>query len=138
MDASRPWLIYDVVIDSAPSQATTPEVAMIECREHPRIPTDLQVFFSTSENTDIRQGTIFDVSVGGCAVTSSVPVNPGTGVRLLIQATELGSPITVHAAAVRWAKHGEFGVEFLNLTDLDRNRLHRLLHVAAPRSTRQN
>jgi hypothetical protein len=57
-------------------------------------------------------------------------------VRLLIRAIDLGSPITVHAAAVRWARHGEFGVEFLNLTDLDRSRLTRLLHIATPRSPR--
>jgi hypothetical protein len=111
---------------------------MIECRQHPRIPTDLQVFFSTTENTDIRQGTIYDVSAGGCAVTSSVPVNPGTAVRLLIRATELGSPITVQSAAVRWADHGEFGVEFLDLTELDHNRLRRWLTVAAASRPRQN
>lgn len=108
---------------------------MIECREHPRIPIDLQVFFSTSGNTDIREGTMFDISAGGCAVTSAVPVHPGSGVKLLIRATDLGSPITVHSGAVRWAHHGEFGVEFLKLTDLDRHRLHRLLHVVAPRSS---
>jgi hypothetical protein len=105
---------------------------MIELREYPRIRTDLPVFFSMTENTDIRQGTVFDVSAGGCAVTSTVEVNPGTGVRLLIRATELGAPITIHSAAVRWASHGEFGVEFLDLTELDRSRLHRLLHVATP------
>ena len=111
---------------------------MIECREHHRIPVELQVFFSTLGNNDIREGTMFDISAGGCAVTSSVPVKPGTGVKLLIRATDLGSPITVHSAAVRWADHGEFGVEFLNLTELDRSRLHRFLRVAAPRSAHQN
>jgi len=111
---------------------------MIECREHPRIPIELQVFFSTTGNHDIREGTMFDLSAGGCAVTSAAPVDPGAGVRLLIRATDLGSPITVHSAAVRWANHGEFGVEFLKLTDLDRNRLHRLLHVARPPRARRN
>lgn len=105
---------------------------MIECREHLRIPVELQVFFSTTYRTEIREGTMFDISAGGCAVTSAVPINPGSGVRLLIRATDLGSAITVHAGAVRWASHGEFGVEFLNLTDLDRNRLHRFLHVVKP------
>jgi c-di-GMP-binding flagellar brake protein YcgR len=104
---------------------------MIECREHRRIAIDLPVIFSTNHNTDIRQGTIFDVSAGGCAVTSSVSVAPGTGVRLLIRAAELGSPITVQSAAVRWARHGEFGVEFLDLTELDRNRLQRLVTAAS-------
>jgi c-di-GMP-binding flagellar brake protein YcgR len=111
---------------------------MIECREYPRIPVDLQVYFSTTGNTEIREGTMFDISAGGCAVTSAVPVHPGTGVRLLIRATDLGTPITVQSAAVRWARHGEFGVEFLCLTELDRSRLHRLLHVAAPRSLRRH
>lgn len=111
---------------------------MVECRAHQRIPVDLQVFFSTSGNRDIREGTMFDISPGGCAVTSSVPLNPGTGVRLLIRATDLGSPITVQAAAVRWARHGEFGVEFLNLTDLDRHRLRRLLDVASAPTSRDN
>jgi c-di-GMP-binding flagellar brake protein YcgR len=111
---------------------------MIECREHPRIPVELRVFFSTIGNTNIREGTMFDISAGGCAVTSSVPVNPGTGVKLLIRATDLGSPITVHSAAVRWANHGEFGVEFLNLTELDRSRLRRFLQVATPRAAPQN
>jgi c-di-GMP-binding flagellar brake protein YcgR len=111
---------------------------MIECREHQRIPLELQVFFSTAGHTEIREGTTFDISAGGCAVTSSTPVNPGAGVRLLIRATDLGSPITVHVASVRWARYGEFGVEFLNLTDLDRSRLSRLLHIAAPRSSPRN
>lgn len=103
---------------------------MIECREYPRIPIELQILFSMTDQTDVRQGTTFDISTGGCAVTSAVSLAPGTGVKLLIQATELAVPITVHSAAVRWANHGEFGVEFLRLTDLDRNRLQRLLHVA--------
>jgi c-di-GMP-binding flagellar brake protein YcgR len=104
---------------------------MIECREHPRFPVDLPVFFSANGNTNIREGLLYDISAGGCAVTSAAPMNPGTDVKLLIRATDLGSPITVHSASVRWANHGEFGVEFVNLTELDRSRLHRYLHLAS-------
>lgn len=106
---------------------------MIECREHPRIPVELRVLFSMTDQPDIRQGTMFDLSAGGCAVTSTIPMSPGTGVKLLIHATDLAAPITVDSAAVRWVSHGEFGVEFLRLTDLDRSRLQRLLHVVAAR-----
>jgi hypothetical protein len=110
---------------------------MIECREHPRIPVELRVLFSMTGHTEIRQGTTFDISVGGCAVTSIASMPPGTGVKLLIHATDLAVPITVHAATVRWANHGEFGVEFLRLTDLDRSRLQRLLQITRPRSVPQ-
>ena len=52
---------------------------MIECREHHRIPVELQVFFSTTNQTEIREGTMFDISAGGCAVTSTAPIDPGSG-----------------------------------------------------------
>ena len=67
---------------------------MIECREYPRIPVDMQVFFSSTNKTDIREGTMFDLSARGCAVTSVSSVQPGSAVRILIRATDLGSPIT--------------------------------------------
>jgi c-di-GMP-binding flagellar brake protein YcgR len=103
---------------------------MIECRQHPRIPVDLQVFFSTTGNTDIREGTMFDLSLGGCAVTTMTSVRPGTGIRILIRATDLGSPITIESAAVRWSHHGEFGVEFMGISDIDQSRLSRLLQAS--------
>ena len=111
---------------------------MIECREHPRMPVDLRVLFSTTDQKEIRHGTMFDISAGGCAVTSTVSMSPGTDVKLLIHATDLAAPITVHSATVRWVKHGEFGVEFMRLTDLDRSRLQRLLRLARPRSIPQD
>ncbi len=102
---------------------------MIECRQYPRVPVDLQVFFSTTGNTLIREGTMFDLSAGGCAVASTTTVQSGSAVRILIRATDLGSPITIESAAVRWSEHGEFGVEFVGVSELDQNRLQRLLQA---------
>ena len=102
---------------------------MIECRQYPRIPVDLQVYFSTTGNTFIREGTMFDLSAGGCAVASTTSVQSGSAVRILIRATNLGSPITIESAAVRWSEGGEFGVEFMGLSEIDQSRLHRLLQA---------
>ena len=104
---------------------------MIECREYPRIPVDMQVFFSSINKTDIREGTMFDLSARGCAVTSLSSVQPGSTVRILISETNLGSPITIESAAVRWSESGEFGVEFLDLSEIDQRRLQRLLKAAS-------
>ena len=103
---------------------------MIECREYPRIPVDMQVFFSSTNKAEICEGTMFDLSARGCAVTSMSLVQPGSAVRILIRATDLGSPITIESAAVRWSEGGEFGLEFLGLSEIDQRRLHRLLQVA--------
>ena len=103
---------------------------MIECREYPRIPVDMLVSFSDTKKTDMREGTMFDLSVRGCAVTSMSSIQPGSAVKILIRATDLGSPITINSAAVRWSEGGEFGVEFLDLSEIDQRRLHRLLQVS--------
>ncbi|NOT21428.1 MAG: PilZ domain-containing protein [Nitrospiraceae bacterium] len=103
---------------------------MIECREYPRIPVDMQVFFSSANKTEILEGTMFDLSARGCAVTSVSSVQPGSAVKILIRATDLGSSITIKSAAVRWSEGGEFGVEFLGLSEMDQRRLCRLLQVA--------
>jgi len=102
---------------------------MIECRQHPRVPVDMQVYFSTTGNKLIREGTMFDLSVGGCAVASTTSVRSGSAVRILIRATDLGSPITIESAAVRWSEHGEFGVEFIGVSEVDHHRLRRLLQA---------
>jgi c-di-GMP-binding flagellar brake protein YcgR len=104
---------------------------MIECREYPRIPMDMRIFFSTTNKTDMREGTMFDLSARGCAVTSMSLVQPGSTVRILISETNLGSPITIESAAVRWSESGEFGVEFLDLSEIDQRRLQRLLEAAS-------
>jgi c-di-GMP-binding flagellar brake protein YcgR len=104
---------------------------MIESREYPRIPVDIQVFFSSTNRTDIREGTMFDLSARGCAVMSMSSVQPGSAVRILIRETNLGSPITIESAAVRWSEGGEFGVEFLGLSEVDQRRIHQLVQVAA-------
>ena len=104
---------------------------MIECREYPRIPMDRLVFFSGTNKTDMREGTMFDLSARGCAVTSMSSVQPGSTVRILISETNLGSPITIESAAVRWSESGEFGVEFLDLSEIDQRRLQRLLKAAS-------
>jgi len=102
---------------------------MIECRQHPRVPVDMQVYFSTTGNRLIREGTMFDLSAGGCAVASTTSVQSGSAVRILIRATDLGSPITIESAAVRWSEHGEFGVEFMGVSEIDQHRLRRLLQA---------
>lgn len=110
---------------------------MIECREYTRTPVDMLVSFTDTNTTDMREGTMFDLSARGCAVTSMSSVQPGSAVRIHIKATGLGSPITIEAAAVRWSGGGEFGVEFLGLSEIDRRRLDRLLQTTMD-STQSN
>jgi c-di-GMP-binding flagellar brake protein YcgR len=139
-DAKKRSFLYETTcfatLESAGRAREDKESIMIECRQYPRVPVDLQVYFSTTGNTSIREGTMFDLSAGGCAVASMSAVRPGSAVRILIRATDLGSPITIESAAVRWSQHGEFGVEFLGVSEIDQNRLHRLLQAKTSHTIR--
>lgn len=101
----------------------------MELRAHPRIPVDLPVFFATPDSAGIgvKKGSMYNLSLGGCAVTSVTTVEMGTDITLFIQVPDEVMTIKVDQAAVRWAQLGEFGLEFLRLRHEEQQRLHLLL-----------
>jgi hypothetical protein len=108
---------------------------MIEQRRHFRIPVDMRVIFATLGAAHLNGGSLFDISTGGCAVATTAPMPAGAPISLLIEGRDLGIPIRVPAAAVRWTRLGEFGVEFLTLPELERRRLLRLIDYLRPSSS---
>jgi len=69
----------------------------MELRAYPRIPVDLPVFFATpdSEGIGIKKGSMFNLSAGGCAVTSVTTVEVGTDIALFIQVPHEDTTIKV-------------------------------------------
>lgn len=74
------------------------------------------------------QGTITNLSVGGCSIDS--PVTPGaqTVVGLKIQLPDSPWPLEVEQAVVRWVRGTTFGLEFQALSEADTTRLQQLLY----------
>ena len=101
----------------------------MELRAHPRIPVDLPVFFATPDSAGIgvKKGSMYNLSLRGCAVTSVATVEAGTDIALFIQVPDEVITIKVDQATIRWAQLGEFGMEFLRLRDEEQQRLHLLL-----------
>lgn len=108
----------------------------MELRHHPRIPVDFRVSFAKQDFAGVKVGTMYDLSLGGCAVESTTTVQPGTDLRLSIYAPGKASPIMIESAAVRWAQLGEFGVEFQKIPEQEKDRLQGLLWAAGKASTR--
>lgn len=74
------------------------------------------------------QGTITNLSVGGCSIES--PVTPGTQsvVGLKIQLPDSQWPLEIGQAVVRWTRGNTFGLEFQALSEEDVMRLQQLLY----------
>jgi hypothetical protein len=90
-------------------------------RKHPRFAVQLPVSFSTEEVD--ADGTVYNLSLGGCRVESDHPMQGGEYVALRLRVSYDESPISIQVAVVRWSVGGEFGLEFLVIAEEEKERL---------------
>lgn len=92
----------------------------IELRKHRRLtpPPGALLSFAqlalpseTAEESE-GDGTILNLSSGGCKILSEIPVKVGQPYSLIIQLPSFPTPITVEAAIVRWINELTFGFKF--------------------------
>jgi len=108
---------------------------LIELRKHPRIPTPEGALFSFKslsqgaqlEATAEGEGTLINLSLGGCQLVSDVPLTIGERYNLILQPSGGSPPISVEAAVVRWTADKTYGLKFISLQPNDESRLQDLL-----------
>ncbi len=98
----------------------------VEHRKHQRIPVEFNSYFVTPK-ADEGLGVVTDLSAGGCRITSPKRGWPGTALRLRLSSVEKNLHIQVAKAQVRWARGGQFGIEFKDITDEEKGHLQRAL-----------
>ena len=97
----------------------------MEQRKETRFTVQFRSSFS-SANVVSGQGTLSDLSIRGCRVSSPMEVKPGTALQLGVHTSDLDPPIQIAQAVVRWCRANSFGCEFMNLGP---NEWARLQHV---------
>lgn len=104
------------------------DINVTEQRQHVRYQVE---FPATFEGDHAGIGIVYNLGVGGCKVVSDLAVKSGAllAVHLLIPEQTLA--ITIRAATVRWILELEFGVEFLEMQELERVRLEQFLATQA-------
>lgn len=90
----------------------------------------VQVPISFSEVPTAGDGTVRNLSTGGCAVRSAQNVQQGMYLSLRLSLPGEDEPVKVDLATVRWAAEGAFGVEFLQMGDEAWERIHRFMTTA--------
>ncbi len=91
-------------------------------RKHLRFPVQFNSYFA-SPKADEGLGVVVDMSAEGCLITSEARMRPGTALRLRISLPEISLHVQVAKAEVRWAKDGQFGLEFKEIGDEDKRNL---------------
>ena len=73
------------------------------------------------------QGTITNVSVGGCSVESTITLTVKSTLGLHINIPDSPRPLEIDQAIVRWACGNMFGLEFERMSQAEADRLERLI-----------
>ncbi|HRC25722.1 MAG: PilZ domain-containing protein, partial [Nitrospira sp.] len=88
-----------------------------------------------SGDSMIGQGTLINLSGPGCAVETTLPVQPGDYLELHVMAPDQARPLTVGLAKVRWATEKKAGIEFIRVRRDEQSRLQRLIGQVLEEST---
>ncbi|THJ10835.1 MAG: PilZ domain-containing protein [Nitrospira sp. CG24C] len=72
-------------------------------------------------------GIVYNLGMGGCKVVSDLGLTKSALLTMHLQIPEQTMAIIIQAARVQWTMEFEFGVEFLELQDLERTRLEQFL-----------
>jgi hypothetical protein len=84
-------------------------------RRHSRVAIYCQTQFASKTEMVAGEGTLRDLSPGGCRLTTSIVVPMGTELVCWIFPPNELEPFTIEAATVRWSRAHEFGVAFTNV-----------------------
>ncbi len=97
----------------------------MEYRKHKRKPVELTISFA-GENI-VGKGNVCNLSQGGCAVLTPQKVTVGAFLELLIHMRGEQDLIKIDVAVVRYAIPDRFGLDFLQITPGDQQKLKQLL-----------
>ena len=97
----------------------------VELRTYERYPVRYKSLFS-GDGTQIDEGFVLDLSLGGCRILSEQPPPQGSCLELHIR-PDHHAPVYVPRAVVKWTQEAIFGVEFVELSEPDGLTLKRLL-----------
>jgi hypothetical protein len=74
------------------------------------------------------QGTMRDISLKGCAATTSLPAFAGMQLRLHI-ASGQSEPLCIQKTFVRWRSQDVIGLEFSTISEAEQRRLCQVIQV---------
>jgi len=97
----------------------------VEQRKHPRQSVRVVAIFSP-DGTQIEDGLVLDLSLGGCRIMSARHPPAGSSLQLQLR-PENHTFIYIPQAVVCWVREDAFGVAFAQVPDLESGILTRLL-----------
>jgi hypothetical protein len=78
------------------------------------------------------EGRLLDLTSPGCLIESSVAIQKGQSLQLIMFLPGLKSPLTIMLGVVRWTNGQRFGVEFIKMDETNRLGLNQFMSRHLP------
>lgn len=95
-------------------------------RKVPRFRVQFRSSFITQYTVE-GEGTVIDLSIGGCRVETETMVSAGSYLELRIHVSGVDEPVRIERALVPWARGREFGVGFIRIPPGEQKRLSKVV-----------
>ncbi len=109
----------------APQASKDAELTNVTNRQYVRVTAKFPVTFLISR---LRQeGTVTEIALGGCSLEANVVLAIGAKFKMEILVSENEPPLVVDQALVRSVRPTGFGIQFMEIQDVEKERLGRVL-----------
>lgn len=103
-----------------------------------RVAVEYPASLSIAGKPGVRQGTVFNLSVSGCALESGQPIDPNATIQLDLCIPNDKNPLKVSRARVTWKAGSDMGVEFVNMGETAKLRLQRYIDSLPIKTSKKN
>lgn len=110
---------------SAPAGAKDAALNKLTARQYVRVAAKFPVAFAV--NKIQQDGIVTEIALGGCTLEANVVLAIGAKFRMDIIISNDEPPMVISQAIVRSVRPTGFGIQFLEITDAEKERLGRLL-----------
>ncbi len=109
----------------APQAGKEAELTKVDARQYVRVAAKFPVIFVISK---LRQeGTVTEIALGGCTLEANIVLAIGAKFRMEILVSDSEPPLVIDQALVRSIRLTGFGIQFLEIQDIEKERLGRVL-----------
>lgn len=118
------------IIDGKVEDLSVMDLKTEDRRTTPRFRVQFRTTFSASPKLE-GTGLMLDLSLGGCRIESPLTLDPSLSLELRIYVPDIDWPLMIEAASVQWVSGHTFGLGFVRLRDVERERLRQVMEQLA-------
>jgi hypothetical protein len=115
----------DPTAPPSPQVSKEAELTKVDARQYVRVAAKFPVVFIVGKIP--QEGTVTEIALGGCSLEANVVLAIGAKFRMDILISDKEPPLVIHQALVRSIRPTGFGIQFMEVQDVENERLGRLL-----------